>query len=54
MIDLFNHKLDTNSIYALSVLLLAIGAIRVGTSINFQHEKKESHNGVAEDSDIPR
>jgi uncharacterized membrane protein (DUF373 family) len=39
MIDLFNHKLDTNSIYALSVLLLALGAIRVGLSVNYHREK---------------
>lgn len=43
MIDLFNHKLDTNTIYALSVLLLALGAIRIGVSINYQREKKRSH-----------
>lgn len=39
MIDLFNHKLDTNSIYALSVLLLALGVIRVGVTIKFNQEK---------------
>ncbi|MDH5394128.1 MAG: phosphate-starvation-inducible PsiE family protein [Gammaproteobacteria bacterium] len=36
MIDLFNHKLETDNIYALSALLLALAVIRVTTSINFQ------------------
>lgn len=43
MIDLFNHKLDTDNIYALSVLLLALGAIRIGASINYQREKVQAH-----------
>lgn len=43
MIDLFNHKLDTDSIYALSVLLLALGAIRVTTSISFDRSKASAH-----------
>ena len=43
MIDLFNHKLDTGSIYALSVLLLALGAIRVTTSIRFDRSKVLAH-----------
>jgi uncharacterized membrane protein (DUF373 family) len=50
MIDLFNHKLDTDNIYALSVLLLALGAIRIGSSISFQREKKESHHSGAGES----
>ena len=54
MIELFNHKLDTNGIYALSVLLLALGAIRVGVSIISQREKKESHRSGMGKSDIPR
>ena len=37
MIELFNHKLETESIYALSVLLLALGAIRISTKFNFQN-----------------
>jgi uncharacterized membrane protein (DUF373 family) len=49
MIDLFNHKLDTDSIYALSVLLLALGAIRVGTSINFRGVKTKSHHSELEE-----
>jgi len=40
MIDLFNHKLDTDSIYALSVLLIALGIIRFSTSTYFQHNEK--------------
>lgn len=39
MIDLFNHKLDTGTIYALSVLLLALAAIRVSTSMSFKRDK---------------
>lgn len=54
MIGLFSHELDTNSIYALSVLLLALGAIRVSVSINLQREKKESHRSGVGESDIPR
>jgi uncharacterized membrane protein (DUF373 family) len=45
MIDLFNHKLDTSSIYALSVLLLAFGAIRFGAAINFPLEVKARQPG---------
>ena len=54
MIDLFNHKLDTDSIYALSVLLLALGVIRVSTSINFQRNEKKSHQSEVEEPDIQR
>jgi len=46
MIELFDHKLQNESIYALSVLLLALAAIRVTTSINFERfttEKKAPH-----------
>jgi uncharacterized membrane protein (DUF373 family) len=39
MIELFHHRLDTQSIYALSALLLALGLIRVGSSISFQRGK---------------
>lgn len=38
MIDLFNHKLDTDNIYALSALLLTLGAIRVSTTFTAQRE----------------
>ena len=40
MIDLFNHKLETESIYALSVLLLALGAIRIVATMKLQTGKK--------------
>jgi len=53
MIDLFNHQLDTNSIYALSVLLLALGAIRVSASINFQHATRPTHDRECEESTPP-
>ena len=43
MIDLFNHKLENRTIYALSVLLLALAAIRVTTSINYQRENAAAH-----------
>jgi uncharacterized membrane protein (DUF373 family) len=36
MIELFHHRLGTQDIYALSALLLALGLIRVGSSISFQ------------------
>lgn len=36
MIDLFNHKLDTSTIYALSVLLLALAAIRMTTTMSYK------------------
>ena len=53
MIDLFNHKLETNTIYALSLLLLALGAIRVSASIKFRQETKESHRSDVGKPDIP-
>ncbi|MCW9013152.1 MAG: phosphate-starvation-inducible PsiE family protein [Gammaproteobacteria bacterium] len=40
MIELFDHKLENDSIYALSVLLLALAAIRVTTSMSFERERK--------------
>lgn len=46
MIDLFNHKLENRTIYALSALLLALATIRVTTSINYQRE-----NAAAQESD---
>lgn len=42
MIDLFNHNLDSDNIYALSALLLVLGIIRVGVSINFPLDKKDA------------
>ena len=40
MIELFEHKLDSSMIYALSVLLLALGAIRFCVTMNFQPGKR--------------
>jgi len=42
MIDLFQHKIEPQTLYALSVLLLALGAIRIGSSIVFQREEKDT------------
>lgn len=52
MIDLFNHKLETGTIYALSVLMLVLGAIRIGTSVNYQQEKKEAQQKATGDAGI--
>lgn len=38
MIELFHHRLDAQNTYALSTLLIALGLIRVGSSISFQRE----------------
>ena len=38
MIDLFNHKLEPDSIYALSVLLLALAIIRFSTAYKFKRK----------------
>jgi uncharacterized membrane protein (DUF373 family) len=35
MIDLFNHKMETDNIYALSALLLALAATRAGASLTY-------------------
>ena len=42
MIDLFNHKLETENIYALSALLLALGIIRIGTSLSTYQENRQT------------
>lgn len=52
MIDLFNHKLDTESIYALSALLLVLGAIRIGVSINFHRSERELPRSEERESNI--
>jgi len=44
MIDLFNHKLETDNIYALSALLLALGAVRLSMTLEYRHDKKDTHN----------
>lgn len=40
MIALFEHKLATAEIYALSVLIIALGALRIGSVLVYQQEKK--------------
>ncbi len=43
MIDLFNHKMEPDSVYAMSVLLLALAATRVAASLNYakaQHSEE--------------
>ncbi len=40
MIKLFEHKADVSEIYALSVLLLVMGALRIGSVLVYQREKK--------------
>ena len=39
MIELFDHKLENDTIYALSALLIAFAVIRVTTSVNFLIDK---------------
>ena len=53
MIDLFNHKLETDSIYALGFLMLVLGAIRIGTSITFVNESEASHYKKSDEPDTP-
>ncbi len=43
MIDLFNHKMESDNVYAMSVLLLALAATRVAASLNYakaQHSEE--------------
>jgi len=40
MIALFEHKLKTEEIYALSVLIIALGTLRVASVLVYQQEKK--------------
>ena len=42
MIDLFNHKLETEAIYALSILLLALGAIRFAVTLKLNQASRKS------------
>lgn len=39
MIKLFEHKITPEEIYALSVLLLVLGGLRIGSILVFQREK---------------
>lgn len=50
MIDLFNHKLENDSILALSALLLALGAIRISTSFSFLREEIPAADSTAGES----
>jgi uncharacterized membrane protein (DUF373 family) len=40
MIKLFEHKIDVAEIYALSVLMLVLGALRIGSVLVYQREKR--------------
>ncbi len=40
MIKLFEHKISTGEIYALSVLLFVMGALRIASVLVFQREKQ--------------
>lgn len=40
MIKLFENKITSDEIYALSTLLLVLGALRIGSIVVFQREKK--------------
>ncbi|MFC1589132.1 phosphate-starvation-inducible PsiE family protein [Pseudomonadota bacterium] len=53
MIELFNHKLDAENMYAISVLLLALAAIRVSTSYNFKRNDKEVNSGISKEPSTP-
>lgn len=46
MIDLFNHKLETDNIYALSALLLALGAVRLSMTLEYRYDKKDTHKSA--------
>lgn len=40
MIKLFEHKAEVEELYALSVLLLVLGALRIGSVLVYQREKR--------------
>lgn len=40
MIKIFEHKITTDEIYALSVLLFVLGALRIGSVMVYQSERK--------------
>lgn len=40
MIKLFEHKIGSDEIYALSVLLFVMGCLRIGSVLVFQREKR--------------
>jgi uncharacterized membrane protein (DUF373 family) len=39
MIKTFEHRMETDELYALSALLLVLGALRIGSVLVFQREK---------------
>ncbi|HWQ95099.1 MAG TPA: phosphate-starvation-inducible PsiE family protein [Gammaproteobacteria bacterium] len=45
MIKIFEHKITPEEIYALSTLLLVLGALRIGSIVVFQREKKMTEVG---------
>lgn len=54
MIKLFEHKISTSEIYALSVLVFVLGALRIGSVLVFQREKAMlDHARPAVASDVP-
>ena len=46
MIQLFEHKLEPNEIYALSALLFVLGALRIGSVVVYQRERMMMKNTV--------
>lgn len=44
MIKLFEHKITTDEIYALSALLFVLGALRIGSVLVYQREKSMLDN----------
>ncbi|MBI3345207.1 MAG: phosphate-starvation-inducible PsiE family protein [Gammaproteobacteria bacterium] len=46
MIKLFEHKITPEEIYALSVLLLVLSILRIGSVVVFQREKKMMETGL--------
>jgi uncharacterized membrane protein (DUF373 family) len=40
LIDLFKHKLTAEMLYAFSVFLLVLGALRIGSVLVYQREKR--------------
>lgn len=45
MIKIFEHKITPEEVYALSTLLLVLGALRIGSIVVFQREKKMTEVG---------
>lgn len=45
LITLFKHEVKPELLYAISVFLLVLGALRIASIIVFQREKQMSHDG---------